>query len=84
LQGSGKGASLFTGALLGGSFLGTRKDMGRRAQGTDIILQGGPTGEFSRGLIYWALRRLWRWAPFSIEALLSIMGIHSLGTMRDS
>jgi hypothetical protein len=27
--------------------------MGWRAQGTDIILGGGPVGEFSRGLIYW-------------------------------
>jgi hypothetical protein len=26
-------------------------DMGRRAQGTDITLHGGPAGEFSRGLI---------------------------------
>jgi hypothetical protein len=26
--------------------------MGRRAQGTDIILCGGPVGEFSRGLVY--------------------------------
>jgi len=25
--------------------------MGRRAQGMDIILCGGPDGEFSRGLI---------------------------------
>jgi len=25
--------------------------MGRRAQGTDIILRGGPVGEFSRGLV---------------------------------
>jgi hypothetical protein len=72
------------GALLGGSFLGTQKDMGRRAQGMDIILCEGPTGEFSRGLVYWALQRLWRWAPFSIEALLSIMGVHSLGTLRNS
>jgi hypothetical protein len=26
--------------------------MGRRAQGTDITLHGGPTGEFGRGLVY--------------------------------
>jgi hypothetical protein len=26
--------------------------MGRRVQGTDITLRGGPTGEFSRGLVY--------------------------------
>jgi len=74
LEGSRNGAYLFAGALLGGSFLGTQKDMGRRAQGMDIILCGGLAGEFSRGLIYQALRRLWRWAPFSIAALLSIMG----------
>jgi len=48
--------------------------MGRRGQGGDIILCGGPTGEFSGGLVYWALRRLWRQALFSIRALLSIMG----------
>jgi len=48
--------------------------MGRRAHRMDIILHGGPAGEFSRGLVYWALRRLWRWAPFPIGALLSIMG----------
>jgi len=52
LQGSGKGASLFAGALLGGSFLGTWKDMERRAQGTDITLHRGPAEEFSRGLVY--------------------------------
>jgi hypothetical protein len=67
-----------------GSFLGTRKDMGRRAQGTDIILCGGPAGEFSRGFVYRALQRLWRWAPFSIGALLRIMGVRSPGTLRDS
>jgi hypothetical protein len=57
LEGSGKGASLFAGALLGvgGYFLGIRKDMGWRAQGTDIILLGDPVGEFSRGLICWGL-----------------------------
>jgi hypothetical protein len=46
---------------------GTRKDMGRRAQWMDIILQGGPALEFSRGLVYGALRR-------PIGALLSNMG----------
>ena len=39
----------------------------------DIILRGGPAGEFSRGFVYRTLRRLWRRAPFSIGALLSIM-----------
>jgi hypothetical protein len=60
--------------LLGGSFLRTRKDVGRRAQGMDSILRGGPAGEFSRGVVYRALQGLWRQAPFSIGALLSIMG----------
>jgi len=32
-------------------FLGIRKDMGRRAQGTDITLCGGPADEFGRGLV---------------------------------
>jgi len=36
LEGSGKEASLVAGAQLGGSFLGIRKDMGRRAQTMDI------------------------------------------------
>ena len=33
---SGRGASLFAGALLWGSFLGIRKDMGKRAHRMDI------------------------------------------------
>ena len=39
----------------------------------DITLCGGLAGEFSRGLIYRALQRLWRQAPISTGALLSIM-----------
>jgi hypothetical protein len=35
MEGSGKGASFFAGALLEGSFLGIQKDM-RRAQGTNM------------------------------------------------
>ena len=31
--------------------------MGRRAQGMDIILCGGPAGEFSRGLVYQGLAK---------------------------
>jgi len=31
--------------------------MGRRAQGTDITLRGGPAGEFSRRLIYRGLAK---------------------------
>jgi len=37
--------------------LGIRKDMGRRAQGTNTTLRGDPVGEFSRGLIYWGLAK---------------------------
>ena len=48
--------------------------MGRRVQGTDIILRRGPAEEFSMGLVYRALRRLWRRSPFYIGSLLNIMG----------
>jgi len=34
---------------------GNPEGNGRRAQGTDIILQGVPAGESSRGLLYRAL-----------------------------
>ena len=37
--------------------MGIRKDMGRRAQGTDITLCGGPAGELSRGLVYRGLAK---------------------------
>jgi len=74
LEGSRKGASLFAGALLGGSSLGTWKDMGRRAQRTDITLHRGPAGKFSWGLIYRGL----------VRALEIGTGFHSLGTLRDS
>jgi hypothetical protein len=57
LEGSGNGASLFVGALLGCSCLGIQKDMGRRAQGTDITLHEGPAGEFCRGLVYRGLAK---------------------------
>jgi len=57
-----------------GSFAGIQKDMERRVQWMDITLHGAPIGEFSRGLVYRALQRLWRQAPFSTVALLSIMG----------
>jgi len=58
----------------GGSFPGIWKDTGRRAQWMDITLCRGPTEEFSRRLVYRALQRLWREAPFSTGVLLSIMG----------
>jgi len=48
--------------------------MGRRAQGTDITLRGGPTGEYTGSSSSRDLRRLWRRAPFSTKALLRIMG----------
>ena len=51
-MGSGKGAPLSAGALLGSSFLGTWKDMGRSAQGTEITLYGGPAGEYGSELVY--------------------------------
>jgi len=38
-------------------FLGIQKDMGRRAQGTDITLFKGPAGEFGRGLDYQRLEK---------------------------
>jgi hypothetical protein len=51
-----KGASLSAEALLGepgggAHLLGTRKDMGRRAQETGITLCGSPAGEPVRGLV---------------------------------
>jgi hypothetical protein len=75
-EGTGKRASLFAGPLLGGGLLpgDLEGHHGEVAQGTDIILCGGPTGEFCRGFIYRALRRLWRRVPFSIGALLNIRG----------
>jgi len=74
LEGSGVGASLSAGALLGEPFLGIQKDMGRRALGMDITLHGGLAGEFVDGSSAGNLIRLWRQAPFSTEALLRIMG----------
>jgi len=38
-------------------FLGIRKDMRRRAQGTDITLREDPAGEFGRGLVYRGLEK---------------------------
>ena len=55
MEGSGGGAPLSAGALLGeprgGSFLWIRKDMWRRAQGTDITLRGDPTADFAGALL---------------------------------
>ena len=49
--------SLCGGFIRVGSFLGIRKDRGRKAQGTDITLRGGHTGEFGRGLVYRGLEK---------------------------
>ena len=42
LEGSGKGASLFAGALLGEFLSGVPEGYGEGAQGMDIIIRGGP------------------------------------------
>jgi len=54
MEGSGQGAplSLSVGALLGEprvgvSSLGIQQNMGRRVQGTDIILRGAPLGNLA-------------------------------------
>ena len=81
-EGSGNGVSLSAGALLGEPgggtpLLGIQKDMGRRAQGTDISLSGGPIEEPDVGVIYQGLmfgRRLYRWASVSIGTPLECMG----------
>ena len=54
--------SLSAGALLGeprggANFLGIRKDMGSRAQRTDITLRWGPCWGICRGLICWGLEK---------------------------
>ena len=38
-------------------FLEIRKDMGWRAQGTDITLFEGPAGEFGKGFVYQRLEK---------------------------
>ena len=58
--------------------------MGRRVQGTDTILRGGPVGEFSRGLIYWGLVKALETATFLHGGPVKYhWGVHSLGTLRD-
>ena len=63
----------------------TGTDMRRRARGRGITLCRSPTGEPDKGLVYRGLkcrRRLWRWAPLSIGALLGHMGgTYSPGTL---
>jgi hypothetical protein len=49
-EGSGKGTSVFAGALLGGSFLGTRKDiMGRGLREWTSFSVGAPLGNLVGG-----------------------------------
>jgi len=67
LEGSGKGASLFVGALLGGLLPGIQKVMWKR---------GRAAGEFSRrgGGVYRALRRLWRRGTFLHKSHVEYLG----------
>ena len=58
----------------GAPFWGIQKDMGRRAQGTEITLRGGPLGNSAGGSSTEDLKRLWRQAPYSTRALSRIMG----------
>ena len=57
LEGSGKGASLFAGALLGEFLSGVPEGYEEGAQGMDIIISGGPAGECSRWLVYRGLSK---------------------------
>jgi hypothetical protein len=57
LEGAGKGASHFPGSLLGSSFLGYRKDMGRGLRGWTSLNVGDPAGECSRWLVYRGLSK---------------------------
>jgi len=52
LEGSGKGASLLAGALLGEFLSGVLEGYEEGAQGMDIIIHWGPAGECIRGHIY--------------------------------
>jgi len=47
--------------------------MGWRAQGTDITFRWGPTGEFSRGLVYRGLEKALETGASSTGAVLSII-----------
>ena len=58
----------------GGILAGVPEEYGEEGSGTDIILHGGRAGEINRGLVYRALRRLWRRESFSIGAPLIIIG----------
>ena len=48
--------------------------MGRRAQGTDITLHGGPTGEFGRGLVYRGLVKDLEMGTFLHKGLVKYHG----------
>ena len=89
MEGSGKGASLSVGAVTGTwrgpPFVGIQKDMGRRAQGTDITLRGGPTGEFGRGLAYWRLEKALETGTFLHRGpVKESWGVRSPETQRDN
>jgi hypothetical protein len=60
--------------------------MGRRAQGTDITLCGGPAGEFSRELIYWGIEKALEMGTFLHRGSVKNQGhgVCSPGTLRDS
>jgi len=59
--------------------------MGRRAQGTDITLCGGPTGEFGRGLTYRGLAKALEMGTFLHRGPVKYNGgIRSPGALRNS
>ena len=53
------------GVLLGGLLYGDPEG---------YVEEGGPTGEFSRGLVYRALRRLWRHGTFLHKGPVEYLG----------
>jgi hypothetical protein len=58
--------------------------MGRRAQGTDITLHGGPAGEFGRGLVYRGLEKALEMDIFLHRGPVKKHGrVRSPGTLRD-
>jgi hypothetical protein len=89
MEGSRKGAPLSAGAQLGESrggalFLGIQKDMGRRAQGMDITLHGGPNEEFGRGFIYRGLEKVLETGAFLHRGPVKNHGENIHRELRDS
>ena len=82
-MGSGKGATISAGSLLGepgvASFSGDPEGFGLEGSGDGHHSSWRPAGEFSKGLE----EALEKGTP-SKGALLSIMGVRSPGTLRDS